>query len=350
MFEKVVSTEPGETPVGRLIGWCLGPWNGGRFRKIIGWLSAGYLLFVCVAIWCPRVRGVVVDARTGRPVPDAQILVRPAGFFMLAVEAGNEALEGKTLSARTSSTGRFSVPGSAVRPWPWEAGALNVFSPLQWITHVQIAVWAPGYGTKVIEIPSYAVVPWWRKSGDREGWNVSRLRLPVWGFWVHMALRKPEGEKEWRRVCGQAVTAHAEGIIPDEWLFNDLTGYLERWPQGEMAGEYYKLLWETANLAPCNPYEREDFLRGVVTRERLQTYCDRAAKIIALSEMLEKPPAGLAKDEFRWKVEEEKKQLVCAKELLALTDRTRNGSKELGQVFNVSVLNASLLSMVHFMP
>jgi hypothetical protein len=60
----------------------------------------------------------------------------------------------------------------------------------------------------------------------------------VWGFYAHIALAKPIDEVGWRRQCDLTIQTHDEGHGSEEWLFHDLTGYLERWPEGEEAGEY----------------------------------------------------------------------------------------------------------------
>jgi hypothetical protein len=343
-------------PRGRLRGfigwWVRGPWWG-KTAKLAAVAVILYNVVTFFAMWCPPVRGVVLDIDTHKPIAGAIVqkdAVGPFAFFPAMTQAGGRT-GGGDAQAKTDASGRFSFPGVLAHPTSRTHSWFDVLWPFQWLDTIDIKVWHVDY----IGAYSCAKGMWWREMPPYHSagyCEVKRYRIPLLGFRYTILLKKPQTEADWRVKIGSVNLAGIEGgnEAEDERLFDDLTGYLERWPQGEMAGEYYKLLWETANLAPCNPYEREDFLRGVVTRERLQTYCDRAAKIIALSEMLEKPPAGLAEDEFRWKVEEEKKQLVCAKELLALTDRTRNGSKELGQVFNVSVLNASLLSMVHFMP
>ena len=298
MFEDSIQKRPDDTPLRRLLKWCLGPWSRKRFERMAIAIIGAYLIFAFITLWSPPLRGVVVDAKTGEAISSAEIRVRPTGFFFPAIESSQAVLYGRETASCTDAKGRYFVPGSAARAVPGRAGILDVFSPIQWLTHVQVAVWAPGYGANVIEIPSYAVVPWWRQTNDKERWQARRLRLPVLGFWVHLALRKPEGEQEWRRLCGQAVTAHAEGIIPDEWLFNDLTGYLERWPQGEKAATYFDALRPTCALGSCD-YLHELWSRREITRRELATKCDRGKVILSIYDHLRFPqdePSLIAKD------------------------------------------------------
>lgn len=324
MFEDSVNGN-GQAPLRRIFMWCMGPWNRRRFRHILLFAIGAYLLFIFIALWCPPIRGVVLDAQTGKAIPTIQIHAWPEGFFMLGVE--NTVLEGKQATASTDSKGRFFVAGSVVRPAPGRAGFLDVFSPLQWLTHVKLAVWAPGYGTRLIKIPSYALLPWWTKSDAQQGLRAQRLRLPVWGFYVRLALAKPQSEEEWRKQCSMTIQAHDEGYASDEWLFNDLTSYLERWPEGEKAAQFFDALLHTAMMGSCE-YITESYRKGELSAIDLRTHMERQRVILELSQRVDRSRVErLTKNSEDAAIQDIEPEMKCMQDLLNAKAGKKGGVK-----------------------
>lgn len=112
--------------------------------------------------------------------------------------------------------------------------------------------------------------------------------------------------------------------LAQEWLFTDLTGYLERWPEGEKAGEYYKLLWETAAFRSCD-FMRQDLASGQLSRDELKLYCQRGSRIISIAETLRSPPNGMDMDAFLKDVERHRESVLCARNLLEWINPSQRG-------------------------
>jgi hypothetical protein len=237
---------------------------------------------------------------------------------------------GADAQATTGANGRFSFPPAAVRPTPGKAGWLGTLYPFQWFNTVKVRVWEKDY----IGVNSYKKGLWWSKSNPRDSGGyckVVRYRIPFIGFFYRISLKKAVTEKEWVTKIG---SVNLSGLplpqskdVEQQRLFDDLTGYLERWPKGERAGTYYSRLWETANLVPCSSYERDDFQKGNLSRERLKLYCKRAAKIIALADKFSGPPPGMSEEAFQKGLEEERKQLACGMQLLQGKAHENGGSR-----------------------
>ena len=132
----------------------------------------------------------------------------------------------------------------------------------------------------------------------------------------------------WRLEPGMpeltVMRVEAEGLDAGIRLFVDLTRYLERWPGGEKAGDYYKLVWETATLEPC-PHMREDLARGDLTEATLRTHYDRAVEILAIAERFSTPPQGMTEESFQKGLKEHISDVSCAKGLLDENNKLEAG-------------------------
>lgn len=315
---KRMGTNPKGGPLKRFFGWWLkGPWWA-KAAKMLALAVFLYNVVTFVLMWCPPVQGIVLDIDTHRPIEGALVQKQGLGPFAFPAmtQAGGRTGGGEA-ERHTDPQGRFSFPGVFAHPTHQTHAWFGVLWPFQWLDTIDLTVWHPGY----IGVSSLKEGFWWRADKPRSSGGycmVSRYRIPLLGFRYTILLRRPETESEWQVKIGSVNLGGLEGgqKTEEERLFNDLTGYLERWPKGEKAGEYYKLVWETASLVPCNPHEREDFARGELGRERLQIYCYRAAKIIALAEGFPKTPLGMTEESFKQDLQEERNQLSCGKELL----------------------------------
>jgi hypothetical protein len=72
--------------------------------------------------------------------------------------------------------------------------------------------------------------------------------LPIWGFYYKILLKRPLTETQWRAKI-DSVNLGLDQDSEERRLFTDLTGYLERWPEGEKAGDYLGKAMFTALVA-----------------------------------------------------------------------------------------------------
>ena len=296
---------------------------GGREGRRRGFLGAAGLLLLCITACqayyyherlLPAISGVVLDMQTGKPISGAQVGATYLGPMESLAAPARPIPIGGGGTGKTDAQGRFSFPSAKL---PVSSPVYFLFGPNE-VAGIWLVAYSRDYVTCLSEsgglnwkqdkrLASYSGV-----SLDREG---SKWK----GFRYTIRLARPESEEQWQEKTG--LTLRAASSLPqelaDRWRFDDLIGYLERWPQGGMARKYYDLLWESANLVPCNPYERDDFARGELSRERLRTYCDRAAKIIAIAKGFKVPPPGMTEESFRKDLDEQERQLLCGRELLA---------------------------------
>ena len=315
MFEDSTNIRSGGLPVSELVSWFRGPWTGRRIRRVIASLIGIYLFFVVITIWCPPVRGIVVDAQTGKRIAGVQVHLQSRGVSLLGVEAGNMVLWGKMLKTTTGADGRFSFRGNAARSRLDEGSFLDVFSPFQWITRVQLTVWAPGYGTRIISMPSYFFLPWWAETNVSRKWSANRLRIPVWGFRTKILIDKPSGEEEWRKQCDFTIFAKEEGFASDSWVFNDLTGYLHRWPQGKKARKYFESLLGTGLIDSCQTLQ-EDWDNGKIKRSELEAQLKRSKTILSLHQKVAIVKEPIAAYSEQREIELLMKTVPCAEKLL----------------------------------
>ena len=229
-------------------------------RKVAGGLVVLSCIAGCVALvgwmqWCPSIKGVVLDKETGKPVAGAEIVRIGQGPLLLSAES-HVFYDSEAGSARTDAQGRFQIKGTARN-----AGGSFVTLPPGWVSSVALNVYAEDY------IPAEIHENVWGEHGQPPrytatggGWEeassgqavVKRRRSFFRGYQYVVELVKPKSEEDWQEKC-RITTLFHDLYVPrefsDRWLFNDLTGYLERWPEGEKAGEYLGMAMFTALVA-----------------------------------------------------------------------------------------------------
>ena len=205
------------------------------------WVKALKLTFVAVILyngiafvfmWCPPVRGVVVDIDTGKPIRGAIVQKSASGPILTYSESPYGARTGGADAQMvTGPDGRFSFPGAFAHPTLKDTSAFDVYWPFQWLDSIDLSVWQRDY----IGVSSFKIGMWWfRESPERsEGYcRVERYRIPFLGYRYRILLKKPATEAEWQVKIGSIDLGG--GVKRDEQeqqrLFDDLTGYLERWP------------------------------------------------------------------------------------------------------------------------
>lgn len=299
---------------------------------------------------CPPVSGVVVDRDTGRPIAGAFVTRQMLGMsrnplYYLGGSSGPTPLL-PFAGVLTNPEGRFSFPADRTVMKVSESGDpfIYVYGP-DIRQAIRLVVYSPEY----IPVRSQEEGFDWKKeewlSLDQE--HTHDMRNPKWkvvgptgfsvtrsgslwtGYQYRIEMIKAVTEAQWEEKCHETWLLNSLYIpksISDEWLFNDLTGYLERWPQGEKAAEYYSLVWETAALGGCS-YLREELASGELTKAHLRTLCDRAEKIITLGEGFRGSPEGMTQDSFKRGLQEHERDLSCAREYLRERGAPGKGGK-----------------------
>jgi hypothetical protein len=251
-----------------------------------GILAGIYILLTLWMQWTPPVRGVVVDAETGEPIPGVEIIRQGNGGAISGI--GIVSTAG---CKQTHENGRFSIWGtleSTMSTW-W-----SYFVPIWSIERIQLYIYHPDYVTSFTEVEIGRIGLTDRIVCNHESFEEGRVLYESMRFKIKLA--KPKTERDWSEKCGQAVRSYMEfqdhyGV--DGWLFNDLVGYLERYPRGEKAWDYFTQLFPLTG----GDYERRDiktaYLEGKYTKKDVEEIYRRNKKLIELSEKVKEP------DEYR---------------------------------------------------
>ena len=178
---------------GRFFRW----WFKGRWWvKTIKLGALGIVVYNVLAfyvMWCPPVKGVVLDIDTGKPIAGAIVQKSGEGPVMLPAEQERYA-EGAEAQALTGPNGRFSLPPGTVRLGPGQYSWLAFILPA-WFNTVHVRVWQKDY----IGVDSSKEGLWWRRDKPYrvKGYcKVKRCRIPILGFRYKILLRKPVTEAD----------------------------------------------------------------------------------------------------------------------------------------------------------
>ncbi|MGA9750651.1 MAG: carboxypeptidase-like regulatory domain-containing protein [Acidobacteriota bacterium] len=298
---------------------------------------------------CPPVSGVVVDRDTGRPIAGAFVTRQMLGMsrnflYYLGGSSGPTPLL-PFAGVLTDAGGRFSFPADRTVMKPSESGDPFIYVYGPDIRHgIQLVVYSPEY----IPVRSQEEGFDWKKeewlSLDQE--HTHDMRNPKWkvvgptgfsvtrsgnlwtGYQYRIEMIKAVTEAQWEEKWHETWLLNSLYIpksISDQWLFNDLTGYLERWPQGEKAGEYLECALSTGMGASCS-YLRSELATGSITIEQLRVYQQRNALLLELGKRVS-PPArgGIRYRSYQSSLQSLEATNKCIEEI---TGRRRMGGKE----------------------
>ncbi len=289
--------------------------GGGRGGRRRGFLGAAGLLLLCITACqvhyyrerrTPEVRGVVLDAESGKPVVGADVGVTVFGFPSnpLAGMASPPrwALTGEMLT--TTSDGTFILPSRCPSP---ESSGVSWLSYLLWgpmqKRSIGILVYAPEDIPLISEADGFdwTTDPWVAaaSAGSGSAVKVTRTGSLKAGFRYTLHVRRAVTQKDWESKCAltkQVASSHGEPY--QTWLFNDLTGYLERWPQGQKAGEYLGLAMFTALVM----HERAN----TPTPSDTQRFLTEDKRLLDLAGRIPRPekPLGYATSDYATNLEE----------------------------------------------
>ena len=109
------------------------------------------------------------------------------------------------------------------------------------------------------------------------------------GFDYSINLKRAVSEQEWIQKCTWTINVSASREEPFQtWLFNDLTGYLEKWPEGEKAGDYMYAALKTGLL--LSPERITELMReGKLTLQSLEMYRTRNESLLRISGQVKHP-------------------------------------------------------------
>jgi|GEM_PF-5007693 len=230
----------------RLALWPLKGKGWRRWARLTVALLVLYNLYACVTMRRPPVWGRVVNMETGRPIAGAEVYVEAA--YAVLGPGGPAGPGGSGLGhGTTSASGFFFIPAKGhlvVGPWWTLATGLGVYSP-DYVTCAteREGIWARGNSCR----PSRYAKVWW-------------LRIPIVGHVCCVAIARAETEEQWRQKCETTIQVRELSRYEhtDQWLLNDLTGYLRKWPEGKDSERFLSALFDTAYL--CTPDRIEDDL------------------------------------------------------------------------------------------
>jgi hypothetical protein len=263
--------------------WIQGPWRRRGPRLLLA-IFLLYTLYACVTLRRPPIRGVVVDAQTGQPVRGAEVCAIGQATILLPVETATRQLAGRGF-ARTDAEGTFSMP--SCHGMPCRDAILFAFIP-RWYNATLTTTWAPGHVTAFTLDTNRLPL-----DGRRDPTH-SLLRLPFYGYRYVIRLERADSHASWKTKCDRTLLAASENPreITDEWVFQDLSRYLQQWPQGEKAGWYLERILET------QPYDceslREKWVHGEISADRLHNLVSRSSAILQIASRATLPDERIA--------------------------------------------------------
>jgi len=186
--------------------------------------------------WCPPVSGVAVDAETGKPIENAEIVRIGEGPYIISAET-HVYFQGSEALAKTDAQGRFSLS-----PTVSDNLGPACFLPLGWVNSIALNVYA------AYHIPSEVHEDVWRGIGRQPrykatsgGWEEARSERAVFkrkhrwfrGYQYHIELASAKTEQDWIAKCEETILLYDKFVsheFAEQWKFKDLTGFWMRFP------------------------------------------------------------------------------------------------------------------------
>lgn len=266
----------------------------------------------------PAVSGKVVDIETGQPIAGADVMVVIHGFPSdpaAAVASSGVFIAGGDL--KTDSEGKFLFASQTPRI---KDSGTTLMSYIFWGPEKQIGIEVNVFSKEHITAASKTEGLDWKedpffesgyegKNGDRFV-RVSRKKQLKGEYQYLIETKKAVTEKEWQLKCHDTLlSCHDPEQKGDEWLFNDLVGYLERFPDGEKAGEY---LNKAISISLAR-YERKDS----PSNEDRYNFSTEAQYLLGLAEKVQEPKAPLGlKIGYEMDINELRRELSKAKQFM----------------------------------
>ncbi len=270
-------------------------------KVFVGALLAGLTATLAgCAMGRAPVSGVVLDKETGKPIKGVEVFVEASYYFAYPAESEQGGAFGRGVSDakgvfHLSSAGLFKgIDKTGIPP-------MYLFVTLIWprkIDGIEVRLYAKEYVTISVKAPVHLYGKRWSKNGVT-------VEKKLKGYVLTVKMTRATSEKTWIRKCDATILA--AGYVPTEvgqrWVFNDLTGYLERWPHGEKAGGYILSLADTG-IAMYEPFWNEPISDPV----KLKKYLSTEQQI--LKWMKSKPVQRITKNPLYQKIWSDKLQII----------------------------------------
>ncbi len=247
----------------------------------------------------PAVSGKVVDIETGEPIKGADVSVQVFGFPSDPIAAiaspPKWQLAGDML--KTDSQGSFSFPSqvpplkdSGVSPLSYiiwgpdeQIGlGINVFSK----EHITVSSQTDGFEWTTDEL--YLHGP--KQENGENAIIVSRKKIKEHEYQYTIKIKRAVTEMEWESKCGMTILHTGLGMEPDsEWLFRDLVGYLERYPEGKKAGDYALLLLDRIAKGDSPRNIDEEIDKKYLDKRLAKRIVERNQKILEVTSKIASP-------------------------------------------------------------
>jgi hypothetical protein len=297
-----------------------------RFKVIKRILFVFVILFICGITACqihyyrarrtPTVSGRVVDIETGEPIKDTDVLVKIYGFPSDPIAAFASPPKWLLASGilKTDSEGKFSFPSQVP---PLEDSGVSWLSYLLWGPDEQIGIGVDAFPKEYITVASESEGFDWNKDpyfftgyngeNDKSNICVSRQELEKQGFEYLIETKKAITEKDWQIKCHETILHYYSPTEKGtEWLFRDLVGYLEKYPNGEKAGVYIGKAMFIASVK----HERAESTNS----SDLKRFLEEDRQLLMLADNMPQPikSSGYASDDYtqnRIEIEKEIKKI-----------------------------------------
>ncbi len=276
-----------------------------------------YLFCVLRNQWTPVVEGIIVDTETGLPLEGVAIVRQGWGSHFLGEHPQGESSPGYTT---TGKDGLFYIPGT-FRDYYGDFTPFYLL-PTRGIKATRLSVYCQNCvgADCLIKLDNLEV----QQKGHSAVLKVKRGTFK--NMELIIKLKKATDEGDWIEKCHLTYYQKLQyyhkspdlikwNIPADEWLYNDIRTYLERFPDGEKSGEYYRRAWELTNLISCN-YTINALQKEEITLEQVKTQLERKRVLISLAKSFKRPPCGYNRVDFERDLDYEEKQFMCVKAVL----------------------------------
>ena len=217
----------------------------------------------------PQISGYIFDMDTGRPLVGAYVEAIYVGPSM-SLSSGKSMAIGGGGTNKSDQNGYFNF-SSSFFPYPKETIFLLVYS----MDHIPCFSTGKGFDETLVFTE--------HKEVKREG---NRFK----GYRYTIKLKKVESESQWRERVETVIRIAMNNMGKknvEEWQFNDIVDYLERFPHGEKAADYF---FEFLRSQPYDCETLREYLKnGDLKRSQLPILNERNNKIIELSDQVDLP-------------------------------------------------------------
>ena len=273
-------------------------------------VSCLYAFYMAWVLHYPAVGGLVVDQSTGQAIAGAEVYKAAEGYVF--PQERDRLVMGGVGNVVVPVKGTFSFRGGVGLRW-------GSMWPFQYVDRVALWVYAKDCIPVELSEANNVTAESLRggvygKSFKKDGdWEVfpspygtfRRKHLFLRGWIYKIEMVKAVSQEQWEAKCDRTLSLASESpsettehSAENAWLFNDLTGYLERWPEGEKSPNYFSELLGTGYIASCD-YLQEQWAFGTMRKDSLASLFVRNQTILQLAQKV-----TMQREPIRAKVEQ----------------------------------------------